>query len=61
MPGEDESFLGYRAIRLCLDRPDIFKVQLRALLRASVYGKPRKMFPMVSSLNEFEQAKRAGQ
>lgn len=57
MPVEMNPFLGYRAIRLCLDRPDIFKVQLRALLRASVYGNLKVMFPMVSSLNEFEQAK----
>lgn len=57
MPVEMNPFLGYRAIRLCLDKPDIFKVQLRALLRASVYGNLKVMFPMVSSLNEFEQAK----
>ena len=50
-------FLGYRAIRLCLDRKDIFKVQLRALLRASVFGKLAVMFPMISGLQEFEQAK----
>ncbi len=57
MPVEMNPFLGYRAIRLCLDRPDIFRVQLRALLRASVYGNMKVMFPMVSSLNEFTQAK----
>lgn len=57
---EDEMnpFLGYRAIRLCLDRTDIFKVQLRALLRASVYGNLRIMFPMISSVNELLSAKR---
>jgi len=51
--GEDEEmnpFLGYRAIRLCLGRIDIFKVQLRALLRASSYGNLKIMFPMISSL-----------
>lgn len=57
MPVEMNPFLGYRAIRLCLDRPEIFQVQLRALLRASVYGNLKVMFPMVSSLNEFIQAK----
>lgn len=54
---EMNPFLGYRAIRLCLDRTDIFKTQLRALYRASVYGKLRIMFPMVSSLEELLQAK----
>ena len=44
--------LWYRAIRLCLDRKDIFKTQLRALYRASVHGKLRIMFPMISSLEE---------
>ncbi len=57
MPNEMNPFLGYRAIRLCLDRTDIFKVQLRALLRASVFGNMKVMFPMVSSLSEFVQAK----
>ena len=57
LPKEMNPFLGYRAIRLCLDRKDIFKVQLRALLRASVYGKLAVMFPMISGLQEFEQAK----
>lgn len=51
-------FLGYRAIRLCLDRIDIFKVQLRALLRASVFGNLKIMFPMISSLEEFLDAKK---
>lgn len=57
LPQEMNPFLGYRAIRLCLDRKEIFKVQLRALLRASVYGKLCVMFPMISGLEEFQQAK----
>jgi phosphotransferase system enzyme I (PtsI) len=57
LPEEMNPFLGYRAIRLCLDRHDIFKVQLRALLRASVYGNLKIMFPMISSLEEILQAK----
>lgn len=57
LPEEMNPFLGYRAIRLCLDRKDIFKVQLRALLRASIYGKLAVMFPMISGLQEFEQAR----
>ena len=57
LPQEMNPFLGYRAIRLCLDRKDIFKVQLRALLRASVFGNLCVMFPMISGLQEFIQAK----
>lgn len=57
LPEEMNPFLGYRAIRLCLDRVDIFKVQLRALLRASTFGNLKVMFPMISSLNEFLKAK----
>lgn len=56
MPKESNPFLGYRAIRLCLDRKDIFKTQLRALLRASVHGKLAVMFPMISGLEEFQEA-----
>ncbi|AUN15502.1 phosphoenolpyruvate--protein phosphotransferase [Paeniclostridium sordellii] len=57
MDEEMNPFLGYRAIRLCLDRVDIFKTQLRALYRASVHGKLRIMFPMISSLEELLKAK----
>lgn len=54
---EMNPFLGYRAIRLCLDRKDIFKTQLRALFRASVYGNLKIMFPMISGVAELRQAK----
>ena len=54
---EMNPFLGYRAIRLCLDRKDIFKTQIRALLKASVYGKLAIMFPMIATINEFKEAK----
>lgn len=57
MPEEMNPFLGYRAIRLCLDRKDIFKMQLRALLRASVYGNLKIMFPMISGIEEIIAAK----
>ena len=57
LPQEMNPFLGYRAIRLCLDRKEIFKVQLRALLRASIYGNLAVMFPMISGLEEFEAAR----
>lgn len=56
-PKEENSFLGYRAIRYCLDHKSLFKVQLRALLRASVYGDLKIMFPMISSLEELLSAK----
>ncbi|HFJ5400077.1 TPA: phosphoenolpyruvate--protein phosphotransferase [Staphylococcus aureus] len=57
LPEEINPFLGYRAIRLCLAQQDIFRPQLRALLRASVYGKLNIMFPMVATINEFREAK----
>lgn len=57
LPKEMNPFLGFRAVRLCLDRQDIFRTQLRALLRASVYGNLRIMFPMIATLDEFRQAK----
>ena len=57
LPEEMNPFLGYRAIRLCLDQPDIFRPQLRALLRASAYGKLNIRFPMVATIKEFRDAK----
>ena len=54
---EANPFLGYRAIRLCLDRPSILKTQLRAILRASAFGKLAIMFPMISSVEELKAAK----
>ncbi len=56
-PQEMNPFLGYRAIRLCLDKPKIFKTQLRALGRASAYGKLAIMFPMIATIDEFKKAK----
>lgn len=56
MPEELNPFLGFRAIRLCLDREDLFKTQLRAILRASAYGKIRIMYPMISGLDEIRKA-----
>lgn len=54
---EMNPFLGYRAIRICLDNRTIFHTQLRALLRASVYGDLKIMFPMIATLEEFRSAK----
>ena len=56
-PQEMNPFLGYRAIRLCLKETDIFKTQLRALCRASVYGRLCIMFPMIATVKEFRDAK----
>lgn len=55
-PKEDNPFLGYRAIRLCLEKEDIFRTQLRALLRASAFGNIRIMLPFVVSVNELKKA-----
>ncbi|WP_295360297.1 phosphoenolpyruvate--protein phosphotransferase [uncultured Pseudoramibacter sp.] len=59
LPLEEEMnpFLGLRAIRLCLSKPDMFKTQLRAILRASAFGKTRVMFPMIGNVGEVRQAK----
>ena len=56
-PKEENPFLGYRAIRMCLAEPAVFKTQLRAILRASIYGDIRIMFPMVISVEELRAAK----
>jgi phosphotransferase system enzyme I (PtsI) len=58
LPKEDNPFLGNRALRLCFTRPDIFKTQLRAALRASVYGNLWLMLPMVASIDDIRAAKR---
>ncbi len=56
-PKEMNPFLGYRAIRLCLDQVDVFKTQLRALVRSSAFGKLAIMFPMIATVDEFKKAK----
>ncbi|MDI6605750.1 MAG: phosphoenolpyruvate--protein phosphotransferase [Candidatus Omnitrophota bacterium] len=56
IPNEMQPFLGWRAIRFCLARPDIFKLQLRAILRASAHGNLKLMYPMISGIEELEQA-----
>ena len=58
LPEEMNPFLGFRGIRFCLKKIDIFKTQLRALLRASAFGKIKIMFPMISSINEIRAAKK---
>ncbi len=57
LPKEMNPFLGFRAIRLMLEEQDIFRTQLSALLRASVYGNLKIMFPMIATLDEFRAAK----
>ncbi|MGF7038224.1 phosphoenolpyruvate--protein phosphotransferase [Mucilaginibacter lappiensis] len=56
-PAEQNPFLGYRAIRICLDRKDIFITQLKAILRAGAFGKLKVMFPMISNIQEIRAAK----
>jgi len=56
IPQDMHPFLGWRAIRFCLARPDIFKTQLRAILRASVHGKLKMMYPMITGVKELQQA-----
>ena len=58
IPKEMNPFLGYRAIRLCLGNIDVFKTQLRAILRASIYGNAKIMFPMISTMKELKDAKK---
>ncbi|WP_339057682.1 phosphoenolpyruvate-protein phosphotransferase PtsI [Candidatus Regiella endosymbiont of Tuberolachnus salignus] len=58
LPKEDNPFLGWRAIRICLDRKEILHAQLRAILRASAFGKLRIMFPMIISINEVRELKK---
>ncbi|MFD2213146.1 phosphoenolpyruvate--protein phosphotransferase [Metabacillus endolithicus] len=57
LPKEMNPFLGFRAIRLCLEEQEIFRTQLRALLRASSYGNLKIMFPMIATVSEFREAK----
>ncbi|GGG09444.1 phosphoenolpyruvate--protein phosphotransferase [Paenibacillus abyssi] len=56
IPEEENPFLGYRAIRISLDRKDLFKTQLRAILRASYYGQVKIMYPLISSVEEVQAA-----
>ncbi len=56
IPKDMTAFLGWRAIQFCLERPDIFKTQLRAILRASVHSNLRMMYPMITGLGELRQA-----
>lgn len=58
IPKEDNPFLGWRAVRICLDKPEMFKIQLRALLRASHYGSLQIMIPMISSLEELRAVRK---
>lgn len=58
LPKEENPFLGYRAIRICLDRKEVFRTQLRAIFRASAFGKIKIMFPMIVTVEELRQAKK---
>ena len=58
LPREDNPAMGWRALRICLDRPELFRTQLRAMYRASVYGRMGIMFPMVTSVWEVKEAKK---
>ena len=58
LPKEENPFLGYRAVRICLDRPELFRIQLRALLRASVFGDVKIMFPMITGVEELRACRR---
>ena len=57
LPHEDNPFLGFRAIRMTLSHPEIFRLQLRAILRAAAYGDVRVMFPMIGSMDQLREAK----
>lgn len=57
LPNEENPSLGWRSIRISLDREDLFRIQLRALLRASAFGKMKLLFPMISSLEEIRKVK----
>src|SRR5439155_440464 len=57
VPREDNPYLGWRSIRISLEMPEFFKMQLRAILRAAVLGRVRVMFPMISSVEEIRRAK----
>ena len=57
MPREENPFLGWRAIRVCLDEPELFRTQLRALLRATAYGDVRMMLPLVNDVDEIRQVR----
>jgi phosphotransferase system enzyme I (PtsI) len=57
MPPEENPFLGWRAIRVCLDTPDLFRMQLRALLRSTAHGDVRIMLPLVNEIDELERTR----